>query len=79
MVFYEDLDQHLKGNPIDLIGKRECLGKRGKDELQRRDDIVENKQFIDPVRMKSSINNNKKHDFFPKSTGPNDGRAIEQS
>lgn len=39
MVFYRDLEQHLKGNPVDAIGTRDALGFRERHDLEVRDQI----------------------------------------
>jgi hypothetical protein len=52
MIVYEDLDQVLKGNPLDTVGTFDALGIHIRNELDRRNEISEKKEYIDPIRGK---------------------------
>lgn len=61
---YDDLGQNLKGNPIDIVGIYQALGRKERSELERRNQIVASNQFIHPIRGQKNETAEEKFNFF---------------
>lgn len=61
---YDDLSQNLKGNPIDIVGIYQALGRKERSELERRNQIVASSQYIHPIRGQQKVAAEQKFNFF---------------
>ena len=66
IVQYDDLNQNLKGNPIDIVGVYQALGRKERCELKRRNQIVATSQYIHHIRGQQAATTEGKFNFFEK-------------